>query len=138
MAAAVADYRVEHPADSKLKKVDLGNTLDLHLVQNPDILAGLVQSRGDSVSPYLVGFAAESDTARLETLALEKVARKGCDLLVANDISGSKVFGADTTAVAVVHAQDGVIARFEGQKSTVADELLSVIRDQLRERNINS
>jgi phosphopantothenoylcysteine synthetase/decarboxylase len=57
---------------------------------------------------------------------------------VANDISGSKVFGADTTAVAVVHAQDGVIARFEGQKSTVADELLTVIRDQLRERKNNS
>ncbi len=138
MAAAVADYRVEAPSDLKLKKDHLGTTLDLHLVQNPDILADLVEGRGDSVTPYLVGFAAESDAERLDALALEKISRKGCDLLVANDISSSKVFGADTTAVTVVHAQDGVIARFEGQKSTVADELLTVIHDQLPERKNNS
>lgn len=138
MAAAVADYRVEAPSDVKLKKADLGTALDLHLVQNPDILAGLVQNRGESQDPILVGFAAESDTERLETLALEKISRKGCDLLVANDISGSKVFGADTTSVLVVQAQDGVVARFAGQKFSVANELLTVIRDQLHKRKNNS
>ena len=138
MAAAVADYRVETPADVKLKKADLGAALDLHLVQNPDILAGLVMSRGESREPLLVGFAAESDTERLETLALEKISRKGCDLLVANDISGSKVFGAETTSVLVVQARDGVVARFAGQKFSVANELLTVIRDQLHQRRTNS
>ncbi len=134
MAAAVADYRVEQPVAHKLKKADVGETLQLTLVQNPDILANLVSARRGARTPLIVGFAAESESAQLESLAIEKLARKGCDLLVANDISGSKVFGADTNAVAVVHARDGVIARFDGQKSAVANELLSIIRDELDAR----
>jgi phosphopantothenoylcysteine decarboxylase/phosphopantothenate--cysteine ligase len=85
-AAAVTDFRPERPEALKIRKEQLeaGATLALDLVPNPDILAEICESKGDRV---VVGFAAEShdviDSAR------RKLARKGCDLLVANDVSGS-------------------------------------------------
>ena len=78
----------------KLRKEDLpdGSGLDLELVRNPDILAEICRDKGDRI---IVGFAAESGD--LVATARRKLARKGCDLLVANDISreGSG-FDADT------------------------------------------
>lgn len=128
MAAAVSDYRVENPAPHKLKKAELGQSLQLTLVQNDDILAGLAQARGSAKLPLIVGFAAESDGELLEQLALEKIARKGCDLLVANDISDSKVFGTNTNSVIFVDSHQTVLGRTAGSKLEVAQELLSLIR----------
>jgi len=84
MAAAVADFRPAEPRDRKIKKEDLGadERLSLELVANPDILAELSCERGSRV---VVGFAAESHD--LVASARRKLARKGCDLLVANDVS---------------------------------------------------
>lgn len=78
MAAAVSDYRVAEASDRKIKKEAGSSTLDLHLVQNPDILAGVNQ-------PGLlkVGFAAETDD--LLANAARKLASKGLAMLVAND-----------------------------------------------------
>ena len=110
MAAAVADYRVDHPASQKIKKgssaENADGTLSLRLVPNPDILrelAGVAAAQG----LIRVGFAAE--TANLETHAAEKLLGKRLDLLVANDVSkvGSG-FGTPTNEVTIFHA-DGRI-----------------------------
>jgi phosphopantothenoylcysteine decarboxylase/phosphopantothenate--cysteine ligase len=97
-AAAVADWRVERLANQKLKKP--GGKLTLNLVENKDILATL--ARHPSSRPRLViGFAAE--TEHLIASAKEKLARKGCDWIVANDVSdGTGILGGDNTQVHLV------------------------------------
>ena len=88
MAAAVADFRPAEPGEHKLKRGETGPDLSLPLAQNPDILHELVEGRGPAPRPLIVGFAAETgDPGRdVLTLGREKLARKGCDLLVVNDV----------------------------------------------------
>lgn len=83
--AAVADYRVAEVAGEKIKKT--GDTLTLTLIQNPDILGSARSVFG--FTGLLVGFAAE--TEKLAEHANGKLRRKGCDLLVANDVSRSDI-----------------------------------------------
>jgi phosphopantothenoylcysteine decarboxylase/phosphopantothenate--cysteine ligase len=100
MAAAVADFRPAAPAGRKLKKEDLGEGagLTLELVANPDILAEISRARGRRI---VVGFAAESHDVL--AAARRKLARKGCDLLVANDISRADAgFDVDANAVSLL------------------------------------
>jgi phosphopantothenoylcysteine decarboxylase/phosphopantothenate--cysteine ligase len=97
MAAAVADFRPAQPSDRKIKKEDLaeGAGLTLELVANPDILREISAQRGGRV---VVGFAAESHD--VVEAARRKLARKGCDLIVANDVSRSDAgFESDRNAV---------------------------------------
>jgi phosphopantothenoylcysteine decarboxylase/phosphopantothenate--cysteine ligase len=91
MVAAVADWRVE-PTATKIKKRADGTPPALALAENPDILAGL--SRDPRRPRLVVGFAAETDG--LLANAEAKLARKGCDWIVANDVSGDVMGGADT------------------------------------------
>ena len=108
MAAAVADYRVEHPAAEKMKKEAGGGGIMLTLTRNPDILADVDESlrhAGSSRRLVRVGFAAE--TTNLEAYARAKLASKGLDLLVANDVSrADSGFGASTNKVWLLH-RDG-------------------------------
>lgn len=100
MAAAVADFRPAQTAPRKIKKEDLaeGAAVTLELVANPDILAEISRGRGARI---VVGFAAESHD--LLAAARRKLARKGCDLLVANDISRSDAgFETDQNAVTLL------------------------------------
>ncbi len=100
MSAAVADFRPAEPATRKIKKEDLapGEGLRLDLVPNPDILAEICRVRGDRI---VVGFAAESHD--VVEAARRKIRRKGCDLLVANDVSRRDAgFDTDTNAVLLV------------------------------------
>ena len=99
-AAAVADWRVETAPD-KIKKQQGGGAPTLILVENPDILAR-VAARETERPALVVGFAAE--TRDLLRHAREKLARKGCDLVVANDVS-TGVFGADENDVHIVSAK---------------------------------
>lgn len=99
-AAAVADFRPLHPRDLKLKKEDLGEgeEITLELTQNPDILREICARKGQRT---VVGFAAESHD--VVAAAQRKLARKGCDLIVANDISRSDAgFEVDENAVLFV------------------------------------
>jgi phosphopantothenoylcysteine decarboxylase/phosphopantothenate--cysteine ligase len=99
-AAAVADFRPAEPAAGKLRKEDLppGAGLTLELVRTPDILAEVCRRKGSRI---VVGFAAESGD--LVATARRKLARKGCDLLVANDVSRAGTgFDADENAVVFV------------------------------------
>ena len=102
MAAAVADFRPSVILDSKFKREQ--GALEIVLEPTDDILAGLVQAR--STDQVIVGFAAETENA-LENGAA-KLKRKGCDVLVVNDVSAEGVgFDHDTNAVSILEA-DGM------------------------------
>src|SRR5918997_5376442 len=98
-AAAVADWRTADVASNKLKK-DGSAPAPLRLAENPDILA-TVAKRGQGRPPLVVGFAAETD--KVVDNARAKLARKGCDLIVANDVSADTgVMGGDRNTVHLV------------------------------------
>lgn len=107
MAAAPADFRPVQMADAKIKKQADGVAPTIELTENPDILVELVRTRtGDS--PVIVGFAAETGDANGSVLdhARAKMARKGCDLLVVNDVGSEKVFGQIENEVTIL-SSDG-------------------------------
>ena len=108
MAAAPADFRPAELVESKIKKTPDGVAPTISLVENPDILAELVATRDGSSAPVLVGFAAETgdETATVLEHARAKLERKGCDLLVVNDVGGGRVFGREDTE-AVILSADG-------------------------------
>jgi len=125
-AAAVADYTPADPADHKLKKTEEHLT-SIELVETRDILATLCSSR--NANQVVVGFAAETDD--LIAHAQGKLARKGADLIVANDVSrADSTFGADTDRVALVTAT-GVDQRETLPLADVADVVLDATRDLL-------
>ena len=104
MAAAVADWRVETLSDQKLKKNGKGPPL-LHLVENPDIL-GTIAARHNDRPSLVIGFAAE--TENIIANATAKRLKKGCDWILANDVSlGTDTFGGDRNTIHLVDA-DGV------------------------------
>ena len=129
MAAAVADYKPTESTSTKLKRSELGEELNLSLVANPDILAETVKRLRSSASKVvIVGFAAEVGDD-LESLARIKLTAKGCDYLIANDISDGKVFGKDHTELVVV-SQSGSHS-FQGSKQSVAKDILSSIASNI-------
>jgi phosphopantothenoylcysteine decarboxylase / phosphopantothenate---cysteine ligase len=118
MVAAVADWRPETESGLKLKKVAGEPTPTLSLSENPDILATL--SKAGAGRPTLViGFAAETNDVIRHAQA--KLQRKGCDWIVANDVSGNVMGGADNT-VSIITA-DGVETWPELAKDDVARRL---------------
>jgi len=122
LVAAVADWAVE-PAGSKLKKSN--GPPDLDWIPNPDILAGLA---GHPKRPrLLVGFAAETEDVVGE--AQSKRLRKGCDWIVANDVSGD-VMGGEENSVHLVTA-DGVEHWERAPKAEIARRLAERIGDAL-------
>lgn len=127
MAAAVADYRPETVADSKIKKEAQGDTLDLHLVKNPDILRELTAARRED--QLVVGFAAETEQDRdaLLEIARAKAARKGVDYLVVNRVGWTEGFGADRNSVIVLSGDGDIMAEADGSKSSVADRVLDMV-----------
>jgi phosphopantothenoylcysteine decarboxylase/phosphopantothenate--cysteine ligase len=127
MAAAVADFRPESTAAAKLKKGAPSEPSSVPLVRNPDVLTELVTKRAPG--QLVVGFAAETgdDDGDVLTHARTKLARKGCDLLVVNDVSGDQVFGRDENAV-VVLAADGTATEVPRDgKDAVAAGILAVV-----------
>ena len=127
MAAAVADYRPAHEATSKLKKGQADASLErIELVENPDILRGLVDMRDNGeTTAAIMGFAAETDNA-LE-YGKAKLARKGADLLMVNDVSGGKVFGQARNSGWLLSRDGGVATIEDGTKHEVAAQIWSAI-----------
>jgi phosphopantothenoylcysteine decarboxylase/phosphopantothenate--cysteine ligase len=121
MAAAPADYRPRTVSDTKIKKADDGSAPALELEQNPDILAEISHDRARPGS-VIVGFAAETGDASASVLDLArtKLARKGCDLLVVNDVSGGKVFGSAENEAVVLDATGETTHVPRGAKSVLA------------------
>ncbi len=124
--AAVADWRPEGVAGAKIKK-GAGGAPSLTLVENPDILASLSQA-GPHRPALVVGFAAETDDVQAHAQA--KLKRKGCDWIVANDVSQAGVMGGDENAVMVVTA-DRVEAWAKASKVEVAERLADRIAEAL-------
>ena len=128
-AAAVADWRVAEEAPYKLKKEGSGNIPPLCMIENPDILKTV--SRLDSNRPALIiGFAAE--TENLIAHATEKRTRKGCDWIMANDVSPETgTFGGDINTVHLITG-DGTELWPTLTKKEVATRLAARITEYFR------
>ena len=124
--AAVADWRPESLGERKIKKGD-GGPPTITLTENPDILASL--SKHAKRPRLVIGFAAETND--VEANAQAKLAKKGCDWIVANDVSVEGTMGGDENAVAIVSA--GGIERWERMaKAAVARRLAERIAEELK------
>ena len=130
MAAAVADWRVAEAKEQKIKK-SAGGPAQLALIENPDILAEL-SHRTDGRPKLIVGFAAETQNVLANAQA--KLARKGCDLIVANDVSAEAgVMGGASNTVHLVSAA-GVESWPKLDKAEVAARLIGVLAQKLAGR----
>ncbi|MEV5510265.1 bifunctional phosphopantothenoylcysteine decarboxylase/phosphopantothenate--cysteine ligase CoaBC [Streptomyces orinoci] len=124
MAAAVADFRPAHYAAGKIKKQEGQEPAPVELVRNPDVLAELSAERARP-GQVVVGFAAETDDVLAHGRA--KLARKGCDLLVVNEVGERKTFGS-TENEAVVLAADGEETPVpHGPKEALADVVWDLV-----------
>lgn len=126
-AAAVADWRPEMEAGAKIKKVSGTPPPAIALAENPDILASL-SAAGDRRPRLVIGFAAETESVLANAQA--KRARKGCDWILANDVSAG-VFGAAENAVTLV-TEAGAEAWPRMAKEEVARRLAARIAEALR------
>lgn len=123
MAAAVADYRAKEIAGSKMKKTS-ENEISIDLVKNPDILKEICLIKRKN--QLVVGFCAESENI-LEN-AKEKIQKKGCDFLIANDISRSDTgFSSDYNEVYIVDKKLNVQKIEKALKTQVAKQILEKI-----------
>ena len=134
MAAAVADFRPAATAESKIKKTD-AEPEPIRLVKNPDILAELCTRRregaGDAPA-VIVGFAAETDDVLANGRA--KLARKGCDLLVVNQVGPNLAFGTPDNAATVLGADGSVTEIPRGPKEALAGVVWDLVAARLPER----
>lgn len=123
MAAAVADYRAKEIASQKMKKTS-AEEISIELVKNPDILAQV--SKVKSNNQLVVGFCAESENI-LEN-AKEKINKKGCDFLIANDISRSDIgFSSDYNEVYVLNKSGNIEKIAKSTKKQIAKKIFEVI-----------
>ena len=124
MVAAVADWRAAQAPDQKIKKD--GNAIPpLALTENPDILASLAMHK--QRPKLVIGFAAE--TENIIAHAQAKLAKKGCDWIVANDVSGD-VMGGENNAFHIV-TKAGVDSWLESPKDVIARKLMEKVADEL-------
>ncbi|MGN7929499.1 bifunctional phosphopantothenoylcysteine decarboxylase/phosphopantothenate synthase [Sphingopyxis sp. 22461] len=128
MVAAVADWRAADTAVQKIKKDGSGQVPPLALAENPDILAGLAKS--PERPKLLIGFAAETNDVIAHAEA--KLARKGCDWIVANDVAADPM-GGESNRVHIV-SKDGVDSWDRLPKQAVARKLMEKIADELDTR----
>ena len=129
-AAAVADYRPASTAPSKMKKK--GDTLTLELVKTADILETLGKRK---TTQFLVGFAAETDN--VAEYAVDKLRRKNCDLIVANDVTREGAgFGTDTNRVHIFDAAGLALDLPLMSKEDVAHRLLSFAAERMAKEEI--
>lgn len=135
MAAAPADFRPLNRSDVKIKKADDGSAPSIMLEQNPDILKEISthRVRPDAV---IVGFAAETGdaTGGVLDLARAKLVRKGCDLLVVNDVSGGAVFGSADNEAVILGSDGSAVEVPHGSKSALAHLIWDNVVSRLSQR----
>ena len=135
MAAAVSDYRVKNYSEQKIKKgIGVNEGLTLELVKNPDILKEIScipprpagEGRGEGAKPLIVGFCAESENL-LEN-AKTKIKNKGCDYIVANDISRKDIgFNSDENEVYIIDKNLNINHIEKDTKENIAKKILENI-----------
>ncbi|MGB0098887.1 MAG: bifunctional phosphopantothenoylcysteine decarboxylase/phosphopantothenate--cysteine ligase CoaBC [Nocardioides sp.] len=132
MAAAPADFRPTTPSGTKIKKAEDGSTPGLELTQNPDILHEISTTRARE-GQVVVGFAAETGdgTGSVLDLARAKLARKGCDLLVVNDVSGGAVFGSLDNEAVILAADGAALEVPRGSKGALAHVIWDEVTSRL-------
>lgn len=130
MAAAVADFRPATYSGSKIKKGDAGSGW-LALARTPDVLAELARA-ATAPGPVVVGFAAETDDVLANGRA--KLAAKGCDLLVVNDVSAGRGFEVAENAAVVLDADGSVVDVPYGPKEALADVVWDLVAARLAGR----
>lgn len=128
MAAAVADFRPAEYAAGKIKKKDGQEPAPIALVRNPDILAE-VAGRRARPEQIVVGFAAETDNVLAN--GREKLRRKGCDLLVVNEVGERRTFGAEENEAVVLAADGGETTVPFGPKEALADTVWDLVSPRL-------
>jgi len=129
MTAAVADFRPADVLRQKWRRTDGPPAIEL--VANPDVLGGVVERRGDSTAPLIVGFAAE--TGDLEASAQAKLTAKKVDMLVANDVSRAGIgFEGEDNAVLILHRDGGRREVPKASKRLIADVILAELLPHLR------
>ena len=135
MAAAPADFRPANQAVDKIKRAADGSAPSLALVQNPDILATVARER-PSPGLVVVGFAAETGDSGGSVLehGRAKLARKGCDLLVVNDVSGGAIFGEPDTEAVILGADGSSTPVPPGSKAALAHLLWNLVGQRLPQR----
>ena len=131
MAAAVSDFRPTVRHDSKIKKTD-AEPDQIALTKNPDILAGLVQARESGALPAnlrIVGFAAETgdELHTIEEYGRQKLARKGCDFIVVNDVGAGGAFENDDNAGLILGATGTSAVIPRGSKHLVAAQIWDTV-----------
>lgn len=125
LSAAVADFRPEKISSEKIKKTGSSQTMDIHLVQNPDILASLGKMKQDN--QRLIGFALETNDEMLN--AQSKLAKKNLDFIVLNSLRDSGAgFGYDTNKVTFIHRSGEVEQQELKTKSQVAEDIALRLR----------
>ncbi|MBC9735103.1 bifunctional phosphopantothenoylcysteine decarboxylase/phosphopantothenate--cysteine ligase CoaBC [Nocardioides marmotae] len=134
MAAAPADFRPASYSEAKMKKAADGSAPAIELVQNPDVLHELSTSRGRAET-VVVGFAAETGDATGTVLELgrAKLARKGCDLLVVNDVSGGAVFGSPENEAVILGADGTATEVPRGSKAALAHAIWDQVARRLQD-----
>jgi len=130
-AAAVADYRPSEQLDKKMKKTR--DSFTLELVRNPDILQAIGEwkaARPGGRKPFIIGFAAETDN--VEAHAMDKLRRKKCDLIAANDVSRPGAgFGSDRNAVSL-YGPEGLVEHIPlAAKRQVAERIWQIAAERM-------
>ncbi|MER7725820.1 bifunctional phosphopantothenoylcysteine decarboxylase/phosphopantothenate--cysteine ligase CoaBC [Streptomyces sp. NPDC096323] len=128
MAAAVADFRPAEYVAGKIKKKDGQEPAPLILVRNPDILAEVAADRA-APGQVVVGFAAETDNVLAN--GREKLRRKGCDLLVVNEVGERKTFGSEENEAIVLAADGSETPVPHGPKEALADTVWDLVSARL-------
>ncbi|MGR4884426.1 bifunctional phosphopantothenoylcysteine decarboxylase/phosphopantothenate--cysteine ligase CoaBC [Streptomyces sp. LARHCF249] len=118
MAAAVADFRPAEYAGGKIKKKDGQEPAPVALVRNPDVLAEISADRARE-GQVVVGFAAETDDVLANGRA--KLRRKGCDLLVVNEVGETKTFGSEENEAVILASDGSELPVPHGPKEALAD-----------------
>lgn len=127
MVAAVADFRVKETAEQKIKKNDDSDEITLTLIKNPDILKKICELKKEqNLTTKIIGFCAESEN--LLNNAKAKIEKKGCDYLIANDISRQDIgFASDENEVHVLF-KNGTTKKIEkASKTKIAQEIFKII-----------
>ncbi|MBW5482048.1 bifunctional phosphopantothenoylcysteine decarboxylase/phosphopantothenate--cysteine ligase CoaBC [Streptomyces bambusae] len=131
MAAAVADFRPAAYASGKIKKQDGQEPAPVVLVRNPDVLAEISADRPRE-GQVVVGFAAETDDVLANGRA--KLRRKGCDLLVVNEVGEQKTFGSEENEAVILASDGGETAVPYGPKEALADVIWDQVTSRLTQR----
>lgn len=137
MAAAVADFRPATTTDAKIKKEDDESAPTIVLEQTEDVLKTAVEQReqGAPLPPVIVGFAAETGDATTTPLEYgrAKLERKGCEILVVNEVGVGKVFGQDDNDATIIFASGRADIAIQGTKTEVANEIIAQVARELTE-----